>query len=45
MTKGPALRIPDSFDSRKISLAEDCVRCSRDEKGHSESDKGAQVPQ
>ena len=30
--------------SREKNLKEGCVRCSEDERGHSEQDEGAQVP-
>ena len=30
---------------RDRNLKEGCVHCSKDERGHSEHDKGAQVPQ
>ena len=39
-----AERILDSANPRKIRANRDCVRCSEDERGHSERDKGAQVP-
>ena len=43
---GAAGGILHSADRRESkNLKEGCVRCSVDEKGHSEHDEGAQVPQ
>ena len=39
-----AERILDSANPREKSLTEGCVRCSEDERGHSEHDEEAQVP-
>ena len=38
-------KILDSANPTEIkSLTEGCVRCSKDERGHSERDEGAQIP-
>ena len=44
VSTGAAGRVLDSANPRK-NLKEGCVRCSEDERGHSEHDEGAQVPQ
>ena len=44
VSAGAAGRVLDSVNSSEIkSLTEDCVRCSVNEREHSERDKGAQV--
>ena len=43
VSTGAARRILGSANPRE--LKEDCVHCSEDERGHSEHDDGAQVPQ
>ena len=40
-----ARRILDSANPRDRNLKKGCVHCSEDERGHSEHDEGAQVPQ
>ena len=44
MSAGAAGRILDSTDPRDKNLTAGCVRCSADERGHSEGDEGAQIP-
>ena len=44
VSAGTARRILDSSNPRDKSLTLGCVRCSVDEREHSERDKGAQVP-
>ena len=41
---GAAGRILDSANPRDKNLKEGCVRCSEDEREHSEHDEEAQVP-
>ena len=45
VSTGAAGRILDSANPREKNLTEGCVRCSEDEREHSEHDEGAQVPQ
>ena len=44
VSAGTAGKIHDSANARDKSLTERCVRCSVDEREHSECDEGAQVP-
>ena len=44
MPAGDSKRFLDSANPRDKNLTEGCVRCSIDERGHSEHDEGAQVP-
>ena len=45
VSTGAAGRIFNSANPKNRNLIEDCVRCSVDERGHSEHNEGAQVPQ
>ena len=44
VSAGAAGRILDSANPKEKNLTEDCVRCSVDEREHSEHEEGAQVP-